>query len=315
MANVQLLSGLDVSQIAFSGPPSEYGRTTIVPMNYNQQQMPLVQTWLGRVAFDGISAFQDTGRIQYSLELSFAGSETIEPIAGARRAVEGFDEFLVQSAVKNSHAWFKKKLELAFCKECYTSWMRMPKGDETGEETDQWPPTIKLKLPTNEDDSDFRFAIYDMKTRERVATPANLLDYVPKRASVRAILKCGGVWIANGRFGCSWYVEQLQRLLPEDLCAESTPKPPKPPKSAPKPTAATEIPPDFCDPILLDVLVDPVKTAMGQVYERASIEQWLAAGNTTDPLTNTPMMDLTLTPQPDLVAEIAAFRAANPSFQ
>ena len=81
---------------------------------------------------------------------------------------------------------------------------------------------------------------------------------------------------------------------------------------APRPATAREIPHEFCDPILLDVFVDPVRTATGQVYERASIEQWFA-GHATDPLTNVPLVDLSLTPVPELVAQIAAFREANPS--
>lgn len=211
MAQPVILSNLDTGKITFSEAKPGKGRATMVYMNYEEQQMPLVQTWLGRVAFNGISAFpnQDTGKMQYSLELAFSGADG-DQIESARRTVEGFDEFLVQSAVKNSRPWFKKKLEFAVCKEFHTPWMRLPKDKETGEVDTRWPPTIKLKLPTNESDTDFKFAIYDMKTRERMPPPANLLDYVPKGSNVRAILKCGGVWIANGRFGCSWYVEQLQ---------------------------------------------------------------------------------------------------------
>ena len=70
-----------------------------------------------------------------------------------------------------------------------------------------------------------------------------------------------------------------------------------------------DFPPELCDPITLEVLRDPVKTAMGQVYERASIERWLA-DHTTDPLTNVSMTDLTLTPHPAILKDIETFRAA-----
>jgi hypothetical protein len=81
----------------------------------------------------------------------------------------------------------------------------------------------------------------------------------------------------------------------------------------PKPPAPRAIPVEFCDPILLDVFTDPVRTTAGQVYERSSIEAWFAAAHTTDPLTNLPLADLALTPVPELVEQIAAFRAAHPA--
>ena len=209
------LSDLDTSKITFSEPKHQKGRATTVWLNYEEGPMPLVQTWLGRAGYNGISAFPnpDTGKMQYSLELTLGGGAdeaANEMIANCRRRIEEFDEFLVKSAVANSKQWFKKKLEFAVCKEFNTPWLRIPKDRDTGEPTDRWPPTIRLKLPTNEEDTDFRFALYNIHTEERIPAPSNLPDYVPKGSLVRAILKCGGMWIANGRFGCTWYVEQLQ---------------------------------------------------------------------------------------------------------
>ena len=69
-----------------------------------------------------------------------------------------------------------------------------------------------------------------------------------------------------------------------------------------------EVPLEFCDSICLLAFTDPVRTVAGQVYERASIEAWFRIGRATDPLTNLPLADLTLTPALDIVAELAAFR-------
>ena len=36
-----------------------------------------------------------------------------------------------------------------------------------------------------------------------------------KGARVKAVLKCNGIWIANGKFGCTWRAEQIRVKLPE----------------------------------------------------------------------------------------------------
>ena len=53
---------------------------------------------------------------------------------------------------------------------------------------------------------------------------------------------------------------------------------------------------EFTDPIFLTRFVDPVTTADGHCYERASIEAWFARGHNTSPRTNMPLTDLTLRP-------------------
>lgn len=212
-SDIQLLSELDCAKITFSEPKHQKGRASQVYLNYDGGRMPLVQTHLGAHAYKGISAFEnpDNGKFQYSIDLAFKGDAgASEQIEATRRAVEQFDEFLVKSAATHSREWFRKKLEPAAISALHTPWLKIPKDKDTGEPTDRWPPTIKLKLPTTEDDNDFRFPIYHIRTAQRIPPPANLQDYVPTGSSMRAILKCGGLWIANGRFGCTWYVEQLQ---------------------------------------------------------------------------------------------------------
>ena len=45
-------------------------------------------------------------------------------------------------------------------------------------------------------------------------------------------------------------------------------------------------------PISLELMTDPVTLGDGMTYERASIERWLAAGNTTSPVTNAELSSL-----------------------
>jgi hypothetical protein len=61
-------------------------------------------------------------------------------------------------------------------------------------------------------------------------------------------------------------------------------------------TAGVQVPWYFRCPISLELMRDPVTVSTGQTYDRASIESWVATGNTTCPVTRTALADFTLIP-------------------
>ncbi|KAG2651490.1 U-box domain-containing protein 26-like [Panicum virgatum] len=61
-------------------------------------------------------------------------------------------------------------------------------------------------------------------------------------------------------------------------------------------TAGVQVPWYFRCPISLELMADPVTVSTGQTYDRASIESWVATGNTTCPVTRAPLADFTLIP-------------------
>ena len=68
-------------------------------------------------------------------------------------------------------------------------------------------------------------------------------------------------------------------------------------------------PDDFKCPISLELMSDPVTlVGDGMTYERASIERWLAAGNTTSPVTNAELSSLTIAPNQFAKNTIRAWR-------
>lgn len=77
-----------------------------------------------------------------------------------------------------------------------------------------------------------------------------------------------------------------------------------------KATSMQAVPEYFLDPILGRIFMDPVTTEVGNTYERASIERWLASGKRTDPLTNAVLEDTRLVPNNLLRSQIQAWRAA-----
>eukprot|EP00750_Incisomonas_marina_P020495 INCI4040.2.p1 GENE.INCI4040.2~~INCI4040.2.p1 ORF type:complete len:660 (+),score=96.06 INCI4040.2:2773-4752(+) len=68
-------------------------------------------------------------------------------------------------------------------------------------------------------------------------------------------------------------------------------------------------PPDLCCPISLRLMVDPVRTPFGHVFERRSIEMWLreSPSPTSCPLTRKPLCTNDLRSAPDVKAAVAAW--------
>ncbi|KAL3538865.1 hypothetical protein ACH5RR_002231 [Cinchona calisaya] len=75
-----------------------------------------------------------------------------------------------------------------------------------------------------------------------------------------------------------------------------------------------QIPYYFRCPISLELMRDPVTVSTGQTYDRASIESWVATGNTTCPVTRAPLSDFTLIPNHTLRRLIQDWCVANRSF-
>ena len=68
-------------------------------------------------------------------------------------------------------------------------------------------------------------------------------------------------------------------------------------------------PDDFKCPISLELMTDPVTlVGDGMTYERAPIERWLAAGNTTSPVTNAVLSSLVIAPNQFAKNTIRAWR-------
>ncbi|KAF8410083.1 hypothetical protein HHK36_002605 [Tetracentron sinense] len=76
---------------------------------------------------------------------------------------------------------------------------------------------------------------------------------------------------------------------------------------------AVQIPYHFRCPISLDLMRDPVTVNTGHTYDRANIDSWVATGNTTCPVTRTPLSDFTLIPNHTLRRLIQDWCVANRS--
>ena len=87
--------------------------------------------------------------------------------------------------------------------------LNWPKNKETGEKDTERSPTLKVKLDYW--DSKFNCEIYDMNKEllfPNVDEKFYPMDLLTKASNVACIIKCGGVWFANGKFGVTWRLVQ-----------------------------------------------------------------------------------------------------------
>ena len=161
----------------------------------------------GKFWADGAS--DTTGK--WAIKANLKG-EKCEPLI---RKLREMDEFLKKKALENSMAWFKKRnLSSETIDTLYTPMLKESLDPNTGEPDGKWPPSFTFKIVKR--DSDVLCKIYKEKSEEFNITDKSKDDYVEvndlvkKGTKVRLLLRCNGVWLANGKFGCTWRAVQMK---------------------------------------------------------------------------------------------------------
>lgn len=172
---------------------------------YISMQVPML-TW-------GASMFKDqqSGKETFDLSIQFPRKDYSTPETD--KLLSTFQELenkIKSEAIKNSMSWFNRKtMTHEVVEALWTPMLKYTKDPETGEADMTKAPTLKVKLPCWE--GKFNCEIYDpnrsmLYPDER--TGATPLELIPKGVNIIAIVQCGGLWFANGKFGCTWRLFQ-----------------------------------------------------------------------------------------------------------
>ena len=167
---------------------------------------PIMLTW-------GVQEFTDdqTGRKSYDMSLQFPKEEyETEQTRKFLDAMVAFQDKLKTDAVENSKEWLNKgKMTAEVVDALFHPMLRYPKDPNTGEPDLSRAPTLRIKLDYWDDA--FNCEIYDMQQKplfpstENNVTP---MDLIPKATNAALVIRCGGIWFANGKFGCTWRLLQ-----------------------------------------------------------------------------------------------------------
>ena len=92
----------------------------------------------------------------------------------------------------------------------WTPILKYPKDKDTGDFDYNRPPTLRIKIPFWE--GVFKSEIYDMEKTmlfpnadNESLTPS---DFIVRTSNLAAVITCGGIWFANGKFGVTWKLLQ-----------------------------------------------------------------------------------------------------------
>lgn len=144
------------------------------------------------------------GGSKISVDLSFGDVTENPECAAFFEMCKALNTAFVNEGLANSNAWFKKKHNSADVIEAlYTNLIKYSKDKTTGEQSTVYPPTFKVNLPQN--DGVNSFTVYDSKKEQIDLDSVDL-----KGAEIRVIMVCSGIWLAGGKFGCTWRAQQMQ---------------------------------------------------------------------------------------------------------
>jgi Protein of unknown function (DUF2738). len=209
MNNIVKPKHFDAKQIKLSEPKVNNYGGKMVFLNYIEDKQPLIiQTPVLRMPYDMSEFRQDNAPEEadskYTISLALDNIDSNEQIRVFHDKLTGLDKELISQGVKNTQAWFKKKHKKSVIEAFYTPVVKPYIDRETGEVSDKYPPTIKLKLPRK--NKKFTSEVYN-DDREQVELTSNL---VKKGSKVQALMRCSSVWFAGGKFGTSWTVVQMK---------------------------------------------------------------------------------------------------------
>lgn len=161
----------------------------------------------------GLSAWENKdGKTSYTLDLSFQGIDERPKLKEFYEKIENLDKKVIDSCYENE--WLQLDEEAnskQVVKSNYSSKLGFSKDKVTKKRDNKYPPKFTLKLLKNNDDK-FSCKVFDDKKQEIELTKDNT-----KSAKITSILKLGGIWIVNQKFGLTWNVVQLKVQPPSKI--------------------------------------------------------------------------------------------------
>lgn len=181
------------------------GIAKTVNIKYDDQRT-VIQSPEMYIPYDVNENVDEKGIKKYDLNLSFRGQETNPPLKRWFETVQAIENKIIDDAVANSLTWFKKKYTSRdVVAALFSSSIRFDKDKETGEVLNRYPPTMKVRVPYDNKAGRFNFDAVNNDDEE--------VDFADIRSDLksgkaRLLLQLSGLWIAGGKFGCSWRVFQ-----------------------------------------------------------------------------------------------------------
>ena len=167
---------------------------------------PLMLTW-------GVNEYTDekTGKKTFDMALQFPNKEYDNPECAAfLKNMQELEKRIKDDAITNCKEWLNKPKMVAEAVEAlWTPMLKYPKDKATEEPDHSRAPSLKVKIQY----WDEVFKNVELYNEASVLVFPNddnnsIGDYIVKGTNVATIIQCGGIWVANGKFGVTWKLFQ-----------------------------------------------------------------------------------------------------------
>ena len=229
--SVILAKNIHANKLEFSAPKTLNNGSRTVYINYQGEKLT-IQTPLMSLPY-GIGDFNDrkdakTGDLpsvkKYDLHVSFRGMDTNPALKTLLEKMHEIETKIKDDCFKNRLTWLRDDYDglKPAVDRLFTPIIKYDKDKETGKVVGKYPPTMKLKLPFDNNTNTFSFDCTDMDGTE--------MDFESimqklKGAKARLIIQLGGMWFAGGKYGCTWKIVkarfQLNSKSDVDFIADS----------------------------------------------------------------------------------------------
>ena len=156
----------------------------------------------------GLNVFDNKqGPLKYSIDLALYGyQEDGTKVNEFYKALSEIDEYMIDTASRNSKLWFKKELSREVVSANYTRSAKFSRDKEGN--VSSYPPNIKLNLRKKKNSEDFETVVFDANSRTdpnaQPITGVPFEDLLQRRSEFTCLIECTSVWFAGDKFGLSW---------------------------------------------------------------------------------------------------------------
>ena len=155
---------------------------------------------------------------KFDINLSFKGHEENIKISEFLNKLKEIESKIVDDAYEYRQAWFKDDFDnnKAILARLFSPIIKVDKDKATGKVVGKYPPTIRFKLPYDNESEKFNFNSYNMN-----GETIDLSDIITKLKGGKAqlIVELNSIWFAGGKFGCTWKLitGKFQRSITNDI--------------------------------------------------------------------------------------------------
>lgn len=211
--NTLLPKNVNVSKLRYSEVKSLSNGSKTVYINYGSDKLT-IQTPMMSIPYgvgdgtykdkDGKEVKQDD-RKKFDISVSFRGMDENPKLQAFHDKMQEIERKIKDDAFNNRLTWLRDDFDgmKGFTDKMFSPFVKYDKDKDTGKITGKYPPTLRLKLPYDNNNDVFTFEAYDMDENE--IDFANIMSKL-KGAKVQLVIQLSGIWFAGGKYGCTWKV-------------------------------------------------------------------------------------------------------------